>query len=333
MIEIAVVILNWNGQQLLEQFLPAVVKHSPSASIFIIDNASTDNSLVFLKNNYSEISVIPLSKNLGFAGGYNEGLKSIDATYYCLLNSDVLVTPNWLDPIITHFNTHPNTGIIQPHILDFNRQENFEYAGAAGGFIDRMGFPYCRGRIIHTIEKDVGQYDQDQKVFWASGACFFIRKSVFDSLNGFDADFFAHQEEIDLCWRAHHLGFSTFSLGRSKVYHIGAASLPISSTKIYLNHRNSLYMLVKNLPKRSLYVILFQRLSWDGLIALMYLLQGKPNFFFAVIKAHLHFYKNFKRMRKKRGQLLNTTPYFTLNNLLISYYLFNFKKISSFERS
>lgn len=331
MIKIAVVILNWNGKKLLEQFLPAAIENSQSASIFIIDNGSTDDSLAFLTKNYPQIKQIALKKNIGYAGGYNLGLQSIDAKYYCLLNSDVLVTPNWLDPILSHFDSNPNTGILQPHILDYNKPEYFEYAGAAGGYIDRLGFPFCRGRIINTIEKDEGQYDAEKSIFWASGACFFIRKSVFDSLKGFDADFFAHQEEIDLCWRAHNYGFDTIALGTSKVYHVGGASLPVSPTKVYLNHRNSLYMLLKNLPNKKKYSMLFERLCWDGLIALGYLFQGKPKNLISVIRAHVSFYKNFNKINKKRGVDIVNLNYFKTSNLLIAYYLLNIKKIASFE--
>lgn len=332
MTKIAIVILNWNGKKLLENFLPAVVENSPSDSIYIIDNGSTDDSLIFLTANYPKITQIPLHKNLGFAGGYNEGLKYIEATYYCLLNSDVLVTPNWLPPLLDHFDTNPNTAIIQPHILDYNNPGYFEYAGAAGGYIDRFGFPFCRGRMVSTIEKDEGQYDAPKTVFWASGACFFIRKSVFDSLDGFDSDFFAHQEEIDLCWRAQHQGHQIMSLGSSKVYHVGGASLPVSPRKVFLNHRNSLYMLVKNLPNQNYYGTLFVRLIIDGLIALVYLLQFKPKFFISLIKAHFIFYHNYSLMRRKRNLTPNSLKYFKLFSVLTAYYLLSLKKLTFFDK-
>ena len=207
--QIAVVILSWNGQQLLEQFLPSIIKNSQEAIIYIADNASTDDSVLYVKNNFPIIKIIENNANFGFAKGYNEALKDISADVFALVNSDVEVTENWLEPIIQTFNKEPKTAIIQPKILDYNRKEFFEYAGASGGFIDKFGYPFCRGRIFETLEKDIAQYNDNYEIFWASGACFFIRANVFDELNGFDEDFFAHQEEIDLCWRAknkHRLG-------------------------------------------------------------------------------------------------------------------------------
>ena len=197
--KLAVVILNWNGQSLLEQFLPTIIQYSPEATIYVADNASTDNSVAYVKANFPSVKIIINKDNYGFAGGYNEALQNVDADLYALVNSDIEVTANWLEPIIETFKNEPKTAIIQPKILDFKNKEYFEYAGAAGGFIDKYGFPFCRGRIFDTLEKDNGQYDNSIEIFWASGACFFIRAQIYHELNGFDADFFAHQEEIDLC--------------------------------------------------------------------------------------------------------------------------------------
>ena len=205
--KIAVVILNWNGRQLLEQFLPSVVKYSPQATVYIADNASSDDSVIFIRTHFPTVQIVLNETNLGFAGGYNEALQHIDADVYALVNSDIEITENWLQPIIETFEKEPKTAIIQPKILDYKNKEYFEYAGAAGGFIDQFGYPFCRGRLFETLEKDKGQYDDSCDIFWASGACFFIRSSIYRELKGFDADFFAHQEEIDLCWRAINMGY------------------------------------------------------------------------------------------------------------------------------
>ena len=202
-----VVILNWNGKHLLEQFLPSVVAYSTGAELYVIDNASTDGSVTFLQAHYPQIKIVQNPDNYGYAKGYNEGLKQIPADVYCLLNSDVEVTPHWLEAPMDIFAQQPKVSILQPKIKSYKQKNYFEYAGAAGGYIDKYGFPYCRGRVFDSIEEDKGQYDQQIPIFWASGACFFIRKAVFDELKGFDEDFFAHQEEIDLCWRAKNKGY------------------------------------------------------------------------------------------------------------------------------
>ena len=248
--KIAVVILNWNGVKLLEQFLPSVIQFSEDATIYVADNDSTDNSVEFVQQNFPTIKIVKNTGNHGFAKGYNDALKHIDAEIYALVNSDIEVTENWLKPILETFENEKQTAIIQPKILDFKNKENFEYAGAAGGFIDKYGFPFCRGRIFETLEKDNGQYDDNSELFWASGACFFIRKKVYHELGGFDESFFAHQEEIDLCWRAANEGHIIKYNYQSLVYHVGGATLQQGNPKkTYLNFRNSLLMLVKNLPK------------------------------------------------------------------------------------
>ncbi|MGL5112239.1 MAG: glycosyltransferase, partial [Flavobacterium sp.] len=269
------------------------------------------------------VQIIHNKFNYGFAGGYNEALKNVVADIFVLVNSDVEVTPNWLVPMIATFANEPQTAIIQPKILDFKQKECFEYAGAAGGFIDQYGFPFCRGRIFETIEKDLGQYDDVREIFWASGACFFIRSQVYNALEGFDADFFAHQEEIDLCWRAFNLGHSIKYNSQSVVYHVGGATLQQGNPKkTELNFRNSLFMLTKNLPKEVLYQRLFVRMLLDGVAGLQFLVKGKPQHFFAVFKAHMAFYQYFSNHFKKRGSIQKKS-YFKIKSVVFSYFIKN----------
>lgn len=299
--KIAVVILNWNGKQLLEQFLPSIVQFSPEAAVYVADNASTDDSVSFVQANFPTVSVVVNATNTGYAGGYNEALQHIEADVYALVNSDIEVSENWLQPIIKTFQNEPKTAIIQPKILDFKNKDYFEYAGAAGGFIDQYGYPFCRGRIFDTLEKDNGQYDSNQEIFWASGACFFIRSSVYKELNGFDSSFFAHQEEIDLCWRAINKGYSIKYLFESKVYHVGGATLQQGNPrKTELNFRNSLLMLTKNVPQKDLYRILFIRMVLDGIAGIKFLLEKQPKHCIAILKAHFAFYRLFKANYEKR---------------------------------
>jgi GT2 family glycosyltransferase len=326
--KIAVVILNWNGVQLLEQFLPSIVKYSPEATIYLADNASIDDSISFVMANFPSVKIIKNDSNLGFAGGYNEALKHIDAEIYALVNSDIEVTENWLQPIIKTFEKEPETAIIQPKILDFKRKEYFEYAGAAGGFIDKYGYPFCRGRIFDTLEKDNGQYNDNSEIFWASGACFFIRSSVYYELKGFDADFFAHQEEIDLCWRAFNKAYKIKYISESVVYHVGGATLQQGNPrKTYLNFRNSLLMLTKNLPKDKLYWILFCRMILDGIAGMQFLLQGKFNHFMAILKAHGSFYQLFSVHYNKRDKF-QSEKYYNQKSIVYSYFV---KKVRIFK--
>ncbi|WP_026978083.1 glycosyltransferase family 2 protein [Flavobacterium tegetincola] len=321
--KIAVVILNWNGASLLEQFLPTIITHSVGATIYVADNASTDESLTVLKTHFPEVKIIQNAANYGFAKGYNEALKHVDAEILALVNSDIEVTPNWLDPIMETFASQKQTAIIQPKILDFKDKSKFEYAGAAGGFIDSYGYPFCRGRIFESIEHDLGQYDDSIELFWASGACLFIRKDVFDDLNGFDESFFAHQEEIDLCWRAYNKRYITKYVPSSVVYHVGGATLQKGNPqKTFLNFRNSLLMLTKNLPKSSLFKILFKRMLLDGIAAFQFLFQGKPKHFIAVLKAHYHFYKNFSSAYHKREKF-QRDKYFRTKSIVYSHFIKN----------
>lgn len=318
---IAVVILNWNGVQLLEQFLPSIIAFSPEATIYVADNASTDESISFVEKHYPTIKIVKNTDNFGFAQGYNEALKHIDAEIYALVNSDIEVTANWLSTIIDTFKNEPQTAIVQPKILDFKNKKYFEYAGAAGGYIDKFGYPYCRGRLFETVEEDKGQYDDEREIFWASGACFFIRSYVYKELHGFDDDFFAHQEEIDLCWRAINKGYSIKYNYKSVVYHVGGATLKQGNPKkTYLNFRNSLLMLTKNVPKESLYAVLFSRMILDGIAGLQFIFQGKFSHFSAILKAHYSFYNLFSRTYKKRGSF-QTKKYYNIKSIVYQYYV------------
>lgn len=323
--KIAVVILNWNGAKLLEQFLPSVVAFSDEAKIYVADNASTDTSLEVIKSKFPSVTIIQNDDNYGFAKGYNVALQNIEEEYLCLLNSDVEVTQNWLTPILSLFENNPEIGIIQPKILDYKNKAYFEYAGAAGGFIDKFGYPFCRGRIFDTIEKDNGQYDDEQTIFWASGACFFIRRTIFNQLKGFDDDFFAHQEEIDLCWRAFNLGYKAKYSPNSVVYHVGGATLNEGNPrKTFLNFRNSLLMLLKNLPENQLFFIILSRLCLDGLAGIQFIFKGKFKHCFAIIKAHFSFYSLINKTLKKRKQS-QSQNYYQTKSIVYQYFIKNGK--------
>ncbi len=307
--------------KLISQFLPSIIANSEEATIYLIDNASTDDSVKLVSQNFPSVTIIKNDFNFGFAKGYNIALEQIEEEYYALVNSDVEVTKDWLKPVISSFDSNNDIGIIQSKILDFKNKEYFEYAGAAGGFIDKYGFPYCRGRIFDTIEKDSGQYNDEAPIFWASGACFFIRKSIYRKLNGFDDDFFAHQEEIDLCWRALNLGFKVRYIPSSVVFHVGGATLNDSNPKkTFLNFRNSLLMLTKNLPENKLIPIIFTRLVLDGLAGIHFILQGKFIHCWAIIKAHFHFYHLINKTLKKRNGA-KTESYFHSNSIVYDYFL------------
>lgn len=319
--KIAVVILNWNGVKLLEEFLPSIVNYSPEATIYVADNASTDDSIAFVKTNFPSVQIIQNKSNLGFAEGYNEALKSVDAEIFALVNSDIEVTENWLKPILQTFENEPKTAIIQPKILDYKNKEYFEYAGAAGGFMDKYGYMFCRGRIFDTLEKDYGQYDDNCEIFWASGACFFIRSSVYRQLKGFDADFFAHQEEIDLCWRAFNNGLVIKYNSQSVVFHLGGATLQQGNPKkTFLNFRNSLLMMLKNLPKNQLFPVLFIRLILDGIAGIHLLFQGKFKHLLAIIKAHFAFYYLLPSSYKKR-EPFQAENYYKTKSIIFQYYI------------
>jgi len=324
-VKIAIVILNWNGQELLNKFLPSIIKYSNSeiSDIYVADNASTDGSIILVKKYFPSVKIIQNSKNEGYAKGYNDALKQIDASIYALVNSDIEVTQNWLDPIISNFENNPNTAIIQPKILDYKNKEFFEYAGAAGGFIDKYGFAYCRGRLFKTVEKDSGQYNTPSNIFWASGACFFIRTNVFKSLNGFDERYFAHFEEIDLCWRAQNLNHTITYIPNSTVYHIGGATLEESNPKkTYLNYRNSLFTLVKNLPHNKLFTTVFIRLAIDGIAGVKFLIDLKPNHTLAILKAHSSFYTNLpENLKIRKNTRTKKESYYTTKSIVWDYFI------------
>ncbi len=326
----AVVILNWNGQKLLEQFLPTVVKYSPEATVYVADNSSDDLSVELLRVHFPMVTVIRNVSNFGFAKGYNEALRFVEEEIYVLLNSDVEVTPDWLAPVLELFEQEPSTAIVQPKIKSYKKRDEFEYAGAGGGFLDRFGYPYCRGRIFETIETDIGQYDDIADIFWASGACLFIRKEVFRELRGFDADFFAHMEEIDLCWRAAHLNLRTRYCGASTVYHVGGATLDAANPhKTYLNFRNSLFMLVKNVPQADLLPILLARLVLDGIAGLRFLAGAGPAHTGAVIRAHFAFYKRMFIFFDRRP-LRITKKYFGVQSIAWQYFIRKRRQFGTF---
>lgn len=299
--KVAIVILNWNGKHFLEKFLPTVIECSLNTSIIVADNQSTDESVVFLKNNFPMVTIIQNHSNDGFAKGYNDALKHVKSEYYVLLNSDVEVTPNWIKPVITFMDENKHVAACQPKILDFNAKNKFEYAGAAGGFIDKYGYPLCRGRLFNTLEEDQGQYDDVAEVFWATGACMFVRSSAFWSVGGFDNDYFAHMEEIDLCWRLKNTAHSVFVIPQSVVYHVGGGTLnKINPKKTYLNFRNNLMTYTKNASSQFLFFKIVYRMVLDGVAGAKFLFEGKPDHFFAVIKAHFAYYASLSATLKKR---------------------------------
>ncbi|WP_026753552.1 glycosyltransferase family 2 protein [Sediminibacter sp. Hel_I_10] len=319
--KIAIVILNWNGKALLEQFLPSVIERSEGATLYVADNASSDDSVSFVKTHFPQVKIIVNSENGGYAKGYNDALKQVDADVFCLLNSDVEVTANWLEPINATFENSSEAAIIQPKILDYKNKSQFEYAGAAGGFIDKYGYPFCRGRVFDTVEKDVQQYDDVADIFWASGACFFIKSSVFQELGGFDEDYFAHFEEIDLCWRAFNKGFKSKYVGASTIYHVGGATLnTLSPKKTYLNFRNSLFTLMKNAGGLILPII-FTRLTLDGIAGLKFLLKFQPNHFVAILKAHFSFYWHLPKLLKQRRLSTKRKDYYATPSVVWAYFM------------
>ncbi len=277
MIRIAVVILNWNGLHHLKRFLPSICHYSdaPGTSVIVVDNGSTDDSVEYIRQTLPEVELITFSENFGFAPGYYKALKQIDAEYFVLLNSDVEVTPGWLEPLVAAMDADPGVGACMPKMRDYQRREYFEYAGAAGGYIDFFGYPFCRGRLLSSVEKDTGQYDDNKFIFWASGACMFVRSMAYFRAGGLDSDFFAHMEEIDLCWRMRRIGYTVQAIPESIVYHIGGGTLPNNNPhKLYLNYRNNLYLLFKNLPPAKLVPVILIRMILDGMSAMAYLLSG-----------------------------------------------------------
>lgn len=326
---IAIVILNWNGVRLLEEFLPSVVAHSTEADVYVADNASTDTSIAFVEKHYPDITIIKNKENGGYAKGYNDALKHVHADIFCLLNSDVAVTPNWLQPITEVYQNQPEIAIIQPKILDYKNKEYFEYAGAAGGFIDKLGYPFCRGRIFQALEKDKGQYNDVTEIFWATGACLFIKQEVFNELGGFDEDYFAHQEEVDLCWRAQNRGYKVYYVGNSTIYHLGGSTLSnMNPKKTFLNFRNSLFSIIKNIPTKRAIGIILARLLLDGIAAIRFIFQLKFNHCFAILKAHISFYWNVRKMYKKKENIKIMLKYYTTKSIVWSHFVNQIKNFN-----
>jgi len=303
--QVAIVILNWNGKKWLEKFLPSVIANNNNdlAEIIVADNASTDDSLSFLAENYPNISTIVLKENYGFTGGYNRALAQLENEYFVLLNSDIEVTPNWLEPIIKLMDSDKNIAACQPKILSYNNKEYFEYAGASGGEIDWLAYPFCRGRIMDTLEKDEGQYNDAKKIFWATGACMFVRSEVYKKLGGLDENFFAHMEEIDLCWRMQNAGYDIWVEPKSSVYHVGGGTLQADNPrKTFYNFRNNLFMILKNEPFIKALLKISIRLILDGVAGIRFLLQGKLKHVWAIVKAHFAFYFKSLSYLKNRSQ-------------------------------
>jgi len=288
---VAIVILNYNGRHHLEKFLPNVLRYSEGYAVWIADNASTDQSLDWLKTAYPELNTLTISENKGYAGGYNDALQRINADYYILLNSDIEVTENWVQPVISYMDSDEKIAACQPKIRAYDLPTHFEYAGAAGGYMDYLGYPFCRGRIFDTREEDLGQFDDEQDVFWATGACLFVRASAFHRAAGFDESFFAHMEEIDLCWRLLNMQYRITYCGKSVVYHVGGGTLHKSNPrKTFLNYRNNLIMLFKNLPKGRRWKTVFIRLILDGISSVRFMATGAWPDVIAILRAHIAFY-------------------------------------------
>ncbi len=308
--KVAIVILNYNGRSFLEKFLPNVIENSSEhAEIIVADNCSTDDSVEFLKKHHPNIRLIINDFNGGFSTGYNIALRQIEADYYVLLNSDIEVTKNWIRPVVELMESDEKIAACQPKILSYHDKEKFEYAGAAGGYIDKYGYPFCRGRIFQHLETDNGQYDDVKEIFWATGACMFVKASLYHKFGGLDDSFFAHMEEIDFCWRLKNLGYKIMYCPNSKIYHIGGGTLPKSSSrKTYLNFRNNLSLLIKNLPDGTVFWTIFYRIFLDWIAALKFLCDGSLADFFAVIRAHFSFFRHIPSLKKVRKQYTHNRP-------------------------
>ncbi len=311
----AVVILNYNGKHFLEQFLPTVITYSSNADIYVADNCSTDDSVDYLKANFPDVKIIINPENGGFATGYNQALSKVEADYYVLLNSDIEVTENWLEPCIELLSSDDKIAAVQPKILSFHNKEKFEHAGAAGGYLDKNFYPFCQGRIFEEVEVDSGQYNEDKEVFWATGACLFIKADLYHKMGGLDDDFFAHMEEIDLCWRLKKSDYKIFYCASSTVFHVGGGTLNyMNPRKTFLNFRNSIYMIAKNYDG-NLFLKMLRRLVLDGVAAIMFLVKFQFAHFYAVFRAHMHFYKNWSALKQKRNKIKSTSSRFNTAGL------------------
>jgi len=337
---IAVVILNFNGKKLLQKFLPTVLENSKAATVYVADNASIDDSVSFLKNEFPQVKRIELTENHGFAKGYNEALKQVSADYFVLLNSDVEVAPAWIEPVINLMETDKSIAAAQPKILAYHTKDEFEYAGACGGFIDKYGYPFCRGRIFDTLEKDTGQYNEPIEVFWATGACMFVKASVFNELKGFDDFYFAHMEEIDLCWRIKNTGHKIMAIPQSVVYHVGGGTLnKLSPQKTFLNFRNSLLSLTKNNTSGILFFKILMRLTLDGVAGIKFFVEGNSKHTWAIIRAHFSFYGNLGRTLQLRKEIKESKNYKPSDkqvyqgSIVFDYYLKKKKYFSTLKKN
>lgn len=334
--KLAIVILNWNGENMLRSFLPSVCLYSQSEGIvvYVADNASSDASCALLEKEFPQVRLIRLDRNYGFAEGYNRALSEIDATYYLLLNSDVEVTENWLVPLLEYMDGHPEVAACQPKLLSWHHKTRFEYAGASGGYMDKLGYPYCRGRIFEAVEEDNGQYDAVASVFWASGAALMVRRDDYWTNGGLDGCFFAHMEEIDFCWRLRHAGRKIVCIPQSKVYHVGGATLHKENPrKTYLNFRNNLFMLYKNLPAGQLGLVIGLRTVLDYVAVLAFLLRGNLPNAKAVLKARWDFWRMHSYRKEARRSVWSNVqvkqiPEQRPVSILWSYYV---KRIKSFR--
>ena len=319
---VAVVILNWNGRTLLETYLPSVVAFSPEATVYVADNASTDDSVDYVRSAFPSVRIIQNESNGGYAKGYNDALKSLNEDLFVLLNSDVEVTEGWLRPIVQEFERNEEMVAAQPKILDATYRDKFEYAGAGGGYIDSLGYPYCRGRIFDAIETDQGQYDDTIEIFWATGACLFVRNSAFRAAGGFDEDFFAHQEEIDLCWRLKTAGGKVMYIGNSTVYHLGGGTLNAAQPrKTFFNFRNTLLLLLKNVKGSRVFGLIFFRMVLDGFAGVRFLLKGEFAHIWAILRAHFSFYSLFGKFLKKRKKQMSSIKYSEINSVVWKYFV------------
>lgn len=334
MASVAIVILNYNGKNYLEQFLPVTKKYSKPHTIHVVDNKSIDDSVAYLTESHPDIKLLLFSENYGYSGGYKKALEQIVADYYILLNSDIEVTENWIDPILTIMERDSAIAACQPKVLSFNNKDMFEYAGAAGGFIDRLGYPFCRGRIFESTEKDYGQYDDSGEVFWATGACLFLRSNAYHKAGGLDEDYFAHMEEIDLCWRFKKMGFKNFYCSESKIYHIGGGTLHKTNPhKTYLNFKNSLITLYKNSSLRQLFWKMPLRLGLDVMAAIRYLTLSSRGNFQAVIKAQYSFWRHISKHEIKRKKVVDLSKVNKLSamfpgSIVVAYFFKNDRKFS-----
>jgi GT2 family glycosyltransferase len=334
---VAVVILNYNGKKFLETFLQGVIEYSRPYEVIVADNASTDDSVSFLNASFPEVKLIQSSRNTGYAGGYAEALKNLSHDYFVLLNNDVEVSPNWLQALVDTAQKNPSIGAIQPKLLDYRQRHRFEYAGAAGGFMDTFGYPFCRGRVFTTIEEDEGQYNEAGPIFWASGACMLLRRKALEEAGGLDADYFAHMEEIDLCWRMKNMGYDIYYQPQSKVYHVGGGTLhKINPNKTYLNFRNSLITLLKNEGSLVWFKILV-RLILDGVAGLKFLAEGNGKHCLAIIRAHFAFYGMIginlgkrNHLREAKGFRFTKSPYLR-GSLVWKYYALGKKSYRDLE--